>query len=366
MALFAPPYTLHHADCLPLLASLPDDAVDAIITDPPYFRVKSDAWDRQWRTADAFAVWMGRVLDQFARILKPSGSLYLFASPAMAARVEMLIAERLQVLNHIVWAKPSGKHLGTCRASQRRFFPQTERILFAEHYGADSTAEDAAGYKAKCAALRRTLFEPLRRYLDDERQRAGWRCSEIDAAWRVWRGTPNSKGGMATHWFSRSQWAMPTPAAYAWLQQLFRSRPGDALSHPAAVLGAGHAVLRTDYHFLKKEYDTLKQQYQALCRPFAMDNVAPHTDVWHFPVVQPYAGKHPCEKPLPLMRHIMECSTRPGHVVLDPFLGSGSTGIAALEAGCRFVGIEQDAVIHAQAAKRLADFVGAAHTSASA
>ncbi|MGQ5524816.1 DNA-methyltransferase [Chitinimonas sp. PSY-7] len=358
MALSASPYTLHHADCLSLMSSMPDASVDAIITDPPYFRVKSDAWDRQWRTADAFAVWMGQVLDQCARILKPNGSLYLFASPAMAARVELLIAERLQVLNQIVWAKPTGRHMGTCRASQRRFFPQTERILFAEHYGADSTAEDAAGYKAQCAALRRTVFEPLRRYLDDERKRAGWRCSEIDAAWREWRGTPNSQGGMATHWFSRSQWALPTPEAYAWLQQLFRSRLSYALPGMAGSLGKDYVALQDDYQCLKAQYDTLKQQYQALRRPFAMDKVAPHTDVWHFPVVQPYPGKHPCEKPLPLMRHIMACSTSPGHVVLDPFLGSGSTGIAALEAGCRFVGIEQDAAIHAQAAKRLADFVG--------
>lgn len=45
----------------------------------------------------------------------------------------------------------------------------------------------------------------------------------------------------------------------------------------------------------------------------------------HFKPVQWYQGKHPCEKPLDLIRHIIEASSRPGDVVLDTFVGSGST-----------------------------------------
>jgi site-specific DNA-methyltransferase (adenine-specific) len=51
---------------------------------------------------------------------------------------------------------------------------------------------------------------------------------------------------------------------------------------------------------------------------------------------------HPAEKPLDLMRWIVKNSTRPGDLVLDPFCGSGTTGVACSELGRDFIGIEID------------------------
>ena len=53
-------------------------------------------------------------------------------------------------------------------------------------------------------------------------------------------------------------------------------------------------------------------------------------------------GKHPTQKPLGLIERCLRASTNEGDVVLDPFAGSGSTGVAALELGRRFIGIEID------------------------
>lgn len=50
--------------------------------------------------------------------------------------------------------------------------------------------------------------------------------------------------------------------------------------------------------------------------------------------------KHPTEKPVELCQHYIENSTAPGDLVLDPFLGSGTTGVAAARAGRSFIGIE--------------------------
>lgn len=52
---------------------------------------------------------------------------------------------------------------------------------------------------------------------------------------------------------------------------------------------------------------------------------------------------HPTEKPVALMRHYIENSSHPGEVVLDPFMGTGTTGVAAIRSGRRFIGIEKDA-----------------------
>lgn len=51
---------------------------------------------------------------------------------------------------------------------------------------------------------------------------------------------------------------------------------------------------------------------------------------------------HPTEKPVHLMRHYIENSSQRGEVVLDPFAGTGTTGVAAIKAGRRFIGIERD------------------------
>ncbi len=53
-------------------------------------------------------------------------------------------------------------------------------------------------------------------------------------------------------------------------------------------------------------------------------------------------GKHPTQKPVALIDRCLRASTNPGDLVLDPFAGSGSTGVAALMAGRRFVGVELD------------------------
>lgn len=51
---------------------------------------------------------------------------------------------------------------------------------------------------------------------------------------------------------------------------------------------------------------------------------------------------HPNEKPLRLMEQIVATHSQPGDVVLDPFMGSGTTGVAAIKLGRRFIGIELD------------------------
>lgn len=65
------------------------------------------------------------------------------------------------------------------------------------------------------------------------------------------------------------------------------------------------------------------------------------------------ADDHPTQKPLWLMLELIRRHTDPGDLILDPFAGSGSTGVAALRLGRRFVGIEKDPKYAALARRRL-------------
>ena len=328
---------LHNADCMAVMADMSANSVDAIITDPPYYKVKSEAWDNQWDTPQKFLAWAGLLCEQFERILKPNGSLYFFASPQMASRVECEIAKRLSVLNMITWRKGRAnfKEVGwgnrSSKEALRSYFAMSERIVFAEHYGADSNAKGESGYKAKCGELRGFVFEPLRSYLDGERIAAGFDMKSCDDA---------CGNQMSRHYFSSSQWVLPTAQNYEKLR--------------AAFNGSGGQHLRREYEHLRREYEDLRREYEDLRRPFRVTACDQWTDVWDFDPVPAYPGKHPCEKPVPLLCHMINASTKPGGVVFDPFAGSGSTGEACHILGRKFIGVELCPDNYAKAARRLA------------
>ena len=72
----------------------------------------------------------------------------------------------------------------------------------------------------------------------------------------------------------------------------------------------------------------------------------------------PVLNCHPTVKPIALMRYLCRLVTQPGGLVLDPFTGSGSTGVAALLEGFRFVGIELDEKYAGIARARVSNFTG--------
>ncbi|TKI02020.1 site-specific DNA-methyltransferase, partial [Martelella alba] len=216
------------------------------------------------------------------------------------------------------------------------YFPATERVIFAGHYGSEGVAKGAIGYATQCRELKAQVFKPLIDYFRDARALLGVSAAEINAA----TGTQ-----MCSHWFSESQWQLPGPEQYAALQNLFAEKSrsigrDNPLMDQHSDLIEHYAVLSQTYIGLVAKYDELRQQYQQLRRPFAVNAEVPYTDVWTFPPVQHYPGKHPCEKPADMMRHIIQTSSRPGDTVADFFMGSGSTIKAALELGRNAIGIE--------------------------
>jgi len=310
---------------LEVMRGMADNSVDAIVTDPPYFKVKGEAWDHQWDKPAQFIEWMGLLAEQWQRVLKPNGSLYVFASPKMAARVEVKIGERFNVLNRARWIKDAGWHNKAEKEALRSYLSPWEEVIFAEHYNSDSIAKGEAGYVTKCDELRGFVFEPLREYLAAERDRAGFTTRMVAEAYQKVTGS-RTVTGMAGHWFERVQWSLPTAKNYEWLRELFNAQGGD--------------YLRREYEDLRREYEDLRKEYEELRRPFNVTAEDQYTDVWTFPTVQAYEGKHVCEKPLAMMEHIIKASTRPGAVVLDCFSGSAATGHACVNLGRDFIGIE--------------------------
>lgn len=76
-------------------------------------------------------------------------------------------------------------------------------------------------------------------------------------------------------------------------------------------------------------------------------------NILDFPGVSNTKRCHPTEKPVPLLEYLIRTYSNEGDVVLDNCMGSGSTGVAALNAGRKFVGIEKDPAYYQTAERRI-------------
>lgn len=78
--------------------------------------------------------------------------------------------------------------------------------------------------------------------------------------------------------------------------------------------------------------------------------------VWSIPTTpkrEKALGNHPTQKPLELMKRLIALCTSEGDTVLDPFCGSGSTGVACVSLGRNFLGIDLDQSFLKLATKRI-------------
>ena len=318
---------LFNADCLQVLTLLPANSVDLIVTDPPYFKVKPNGWDNQWRGDADYLEWLDKCLVEFWRVLKPNGSIYLFCGHRLSADIELLMRNRFNILNHIIWAKPSGRWNGCNKESLRAYFPATERIIFADHYPGPYKPDD---YADQCCSTKQNVMAPLIDYFRNARTALGVTTKQIAEA--------TGKKNMASHWFGASQWQLPNEADYLKLQALFTQIA--IAKHQSCELDKPHHQLVETWQSLNRKYSELLESYKNLRRHFSVSVTVSYTDVWTHKPVQFYPGKHPCEKPADMLRQIINASSRPGDTVADFFMGSGSTIKAALELGRHAIGVE--------------------------
>ena len=309
-------YRIERGDCLELMRGMEAESVDCVFVDLPYFEVVKAAWDNQWKSRAEYIAWIEQLAIEWKRITKDNSSIFVFCDEKMEAYTQVKLDEYFLLLNKIVWFKPNNLPQKNAHLL-RTFAPMTERALFY------TTQYDATGWET--VKLDMNNFLPLREYFRQFQTALGLNIKQINTR------LGHRKAEHAFYWNS-TQWDLPTPETY---QELVNLNP----NHGFRV--REYENLRNEYKFLVRDYEDLRREYEALRRPFHADSQT--FDVIEWPIIsQSENTDHPTTKPLGLCTRLLSVITDPGQVVLDCCMGSGTSGVACMQLGRRFIGMEID------------------------
>lgn len=319
-------------DCLEIMRQLPDNSVDSCITDPPY-GMGMDKWDHSVPTVD---IWK-----EVYRILKPGAFCLSFCSPQLYHRMATAVEDAgFDIKDQIMWM------VTTKMPKYNKLKPAHEPIVVAQ--------------------------KPFKGSIKDNFEKWGVGQIDVDNTRIPWEGEPPKgwiKGGSKRRSFGKG---VCTAAGEREAIELF--------------VGLGKNKFDYYYSLLSPHYDSIKETifmtpeqklviieaikaskknktdiYDAIvdmsksrkesANPSGrypsniIGEVLPeHQKYFYAPrATRKERGEyndHPTPKPVSLMSYLVKIYCPPGKIVLDPFCGSGTTGIGALREARKFVGID--------------------------
>lgn len=379
--------TVLRGDCLEVLRTLPSESVDSVVTDPPAgISFMGKEWDDDKGGRDAWVAWLESVMREALRTLKPGGHALVWAIPRTshwtATAIENAGFEVRDVITH---------HFGTGFPKSLDVSKAIDKAAGAERSKVRVPADEVRNPKSIGNGhgvdggdrpwMKRALEVGYHEKDSDE--------PATDAA-KLWSGWGTALKPASEHWILARKPLSGTVAANV---QRYgtgalnidgarvgtegatkRSHQTDRLTSTGVGWTTGHDVVKLDMGrwpanlVLSAPVDEAFGEYARFFyvakpskaeRDAGLDgfearvveawegarinnaDVVSSDGVQRSGVRPPRANVHPTVKPIELMRYLARLVTPPGGTVLDPFVGSGTTGCAAALEGFRFIGIEQ-------------------------
>ena len=363
---------LMNSDCLQSLAVVPDNSVDAVVTDPPYgLSFMGKKWDYDVPSVEIWA--------ECLRVLKPGGHLLAFAGTRTQHRMAVRIEDAgFEIRDMIAWVYGSGfpKSLDVSKAIDKAAGAEREVLgELVNRSSFDPGGEGGGGFQRGTIQITAPATEAARQW-------QGWGTAlkpalepitvarkplvgtvaanvlahgtgalNVDGC-RVGEfqnttpsGVDRRNAKLAEMGYRPSAYQMgekaPTSPPGRWPANLIHDGSGEVLAgfpetksggYPpeggqrSRVSTCGKPTARGEQKFTSSEGSAARFFYCAKASKKDRGD----------------GNSHPTVKPTDLMAYLCRLVTPPGGVVLDPFMGSGSTGKAARAEGFNFIGIERD------------------------
>lgn len=331
--------TIHHGECENVLPTFPTASVDALLTDPPSgIGFMGLTWDRDKGGRDAWIAWLRGVLSECLRVLKPGRAGFVWALPRTshwtATACEDAGFEVRDIVTHVFGQgmpksrsllKPASEHwilikapgelrelrIEECRIGTSKQVPASNPMAPNKLYGKRPVSSATGDKQGNDPNIGRWPANFALSHSDD--------CGDTCAA-----GCPVAELDRQSGVLSSRESGYDTG-------------PSSRQNNPTRLT----TNIKSGVHFGDSGGAS---KFFYVAKPSKSEKSRMVTD----------GNAHPTVKPTRLMRHLIELITEPGELILDPFLGSGTTAVAAQEVNRRLIGIEQSADYCEIAKQRLA------------
>lgn len=367
-------YTLHHGDCLEVMATLPDNCVDSVVTDPPYgLSFMGKKWDYDVPSVE---IWR-----EVFRVLKPGGHLLSFGGTRTYHRMVVNIEDAgFEIRDQIQWIYGSGfpKSLDVSKAIDKQAGAEREVLGRYEHPQRMNRAYDTPPDFTSVEIAGRVQHLVTAPATDSAKQWKGWGTALKPANEPICLARKPLEKGLTVaqnvlKWgtgainvdgcrieTANGDYNHPgnngiedNTKVYGNFANKNQSAPCQLGRFPANVIhdGSDEVVglfpLDTQRFFYapkasKADRNAGLEGFEIRKGGSLNMRTDAHSERNGIMTTNPSANNHPTVKPTELMRYLCRLITPPNGTVLDPFAGSGSTGKAARLEGFSFIGIERE------------------------
>jgi len=303
-------YEIYNEDCFTKLKELGDNSVDAIVTDPPYFiSFMNKGWDKEDGIASKKEFWA-----ECLRVTKPGGYLLAFGHSRTHHRLFTAVEDGgWEIRDTIMWLYGSG-------------FPKSKNL------------SDGSGTALKPAHEPICMGrKPLEGTVAQNVSKWGVGGINIDAC-RIAGESKNTIGRFPAN--------------------IILDEEAGALLDKQSGITKTKADLKYKHNKTGSDSEIFKSRGTYTPRA---DEGGASRFFYCAKISRKEKGKgndHPTVKPIALMEYLIKLVSKEGHTILDPFMGSGSTGISAIKLNRDFVGIELDKNYYKISSTRLENIKG--------
>ena len=282
-------------DCLEILPLIPNKSVNLIIADPPYFKTIAEKWDYKWRTEGDYLEWAEKWIKELSRVAKTNSSFWLFGYVKMLSKLLPIIEKYDFKFRQQIVVDKGMRSISGRKTSTYKMFPTTTESIFF---------------------FVKNNQPNIKKFLKERQKVIGLTAKEINDKLEV----KSNGGGLWSLYTGENILAqIPTKEMWERLQK---------------ILG------------FKMDYSEVN---------FIFNTQMGFTDVWKDIDFYKENREHPTQKPLELIERLVKASSNEEDIVLDIFLGSGTTAIASKNLNRNFIGIELEEKYSKIAKKRLKD-----------
>lgn len=344
-------FILHQGDCLDVLRAMPDASVDSVVTDPPYgLAFMGKKWDYD---VPSEAIWV-----ETLRVLKPGGHLLAFAGTRTQHRMAVRIEDAgFEIRDMIAWVYGSGfpksrdvsKALDAAAGAEREVLAEGKAVKRMIP-GADQN-NTGSWIKDNGREFVPTVTAPATAAAAEW---AGWGTALKPALEPITVARKPLIGTVAVNVLAHGTGGLNVDGCRVGNDVRFNAaaanKPGGnslnmgVVGMPQDAAGR-EATGRWPANLIHDGSDEVLAAFPTAPGQMACGSGSAARFFYCAKASKADRGAentHPTVKPTELMRYLCRLVTPPGGVVLDPFMGSGSTGKGAVLEGFKFIGIDRD------------------------